>query len=77
MSVFGVVLLVAAALLVGATLWPKLSAKVGSPARVRRSRARRKANLTVVRPESEEFARAVERDLAALPTIDERDARHR
>ena len=73
MSPFAVVLLVAAAVLVGATGWPRLSARFGSSARTKRTRARRKESLHVVRPDSEEFARAVERDLAALPTIDERD----
>jgi len=77
MSVFAVVLLVAAAVLAGATVWPRVSAKFGSGARVRRDRARRKERLHVVGPDSEEFARAVERDLAALPTIDERDAKRR
>jgi hypothetical protein len=77
MSVFAVVLLGASAVLVGAALWPRLSAKFGSSGRTGRVRARRKANLHVVRPDSEEFARAVERDLAELPTIDERDARSR
>jgi hypothetical protein len=77
MSPFAVVLLVAAAVLVGATGWPRLAARFGSGARSKRSRERRKENLRVVRPDSEEFARAVERDLAALPTIDERDAKRR
>jgi hypothetical protein len=77
MSPFAVVLLVAAAVLVGATGWPRLSGRFGSDARSRRRRERRKDSLRVVRPDSEEFARAVERDLDALPTIDERDAKRR
>ena len=37
-------------------------------------RSRRKQHLHVVRDEpDEDFARSVERDLAALPTTDERD----
>jgi len=52
---------------------------VGADARRGRVRARKKAKLRVVSPseEEEEFARSVERDLAALPTIDERDAKRR
>jgi hypothetical protein len=48
-------------------------------ARRRRDRARRKASLRVVNgtneTETEEFARSVERDLANLPTIEEKDRR--
>jgi hypothetical protein len=47
---------------------------------LRRDRARRKSQLRIVRNESDdadEFARDVERDLAALPTIDPRDAKNR
>jgi hypothetical protein len=42
-----------------------------------RRRARARPKLEIVRPESEEFARSVERDLAALPTIDEHDVKRR
>ena len=77
MNPFAVVLLVAAAVLVVATGWPRLAVRLGTHERRGRARARRKSNLHVVRPDSEEFARAVERDLAALPTIDERDAKRR
>ena len=75
-SVFAVVLLAAAVLLLVAAEWPRLARHVGSVDVRARKRARRKANLTVVRAEpdeADEFARAVERDLAALPTIDEHD----
>ncbi len=34
---------------------------------------RRKSNLRVLRPEDDDFAASVERDLAQLPTIKERD----
>jgi hypothetical protein len=64
-------------LLVGAE-WPRLTARFGGDARRRRERARRKASLRVVPgedTESEEFARSVERDLANLPTIEEKDRR--
>jgi hypothetical protein len=53
--------------------WPRLAGRLGAPARQRRDRARRKRNLRVVRTESEDFAASVERDLANLPTIEERD----
>ncbi len=82
MSPLAVVLLVAALALVGATEWPRLQRLRGertSFARPRR-RSRSKAKLELVPqdelPDHEEFARSVERDLAALPTIDERDPRH-
>jgi hypothetical protein len=77
MSPFGVVLLVAAAVLVGATGWSWLSNRLGVAGRRDRARAKRKSKLQVVHPDSEEFAKAVERDLAALPTIDEPDVKRR
>jgi len=82
MSPIAVVLLVAAAVLVLAAEWPRISARgpvsrTTAPRARRRRRGKSKANLQVVRPDSEDFARSVERDLAALPTIDEHDARHR
>ena len=77
MSVFAVVLLVAAAALVLAAEWPRVTSRLGQDARRQRDRARRKKKLKVVTPDSEEFARAVERDLASLPTIDEQDAKRR
>ena len=67
----------AVAVLIGAE-WPRLSGRFGIDARRSRERARRKASLRVVQTdeaESEEFARSVERDLANLPTIEERDRR--
>ena len=81
MSPIAVALLVAAAVLVVAAEWSRLSARVSArtpSARVpRRRRSKSRANLQVVRPDSEDFARSVERDLAALPTIDEHDAKRR
>jgi uncharacterized membrane protein YcjF (UPF0283 family) len=76
MSPIAVALLVAAVVLVVAAEWPRLSVRFGLQARKRRERQKRKAKLHVV-PDHEEFARAVERDLAALPTIDEKDAKRR
>ena len=76
MSLVGIALLVAAVVLLGAMEWPRLRRSTASgPKTVRRSRKR--SHLRVVRDddESDEFARSVERDLANLPTIDERDRR--
>jgi hypothetical protein len=70
-----VVLLAAAVLVLIGAEWPRLSDRFGAPARARRERARRKQNLRVLRTESDEFAASVERDLANLPTIEERDKR--
>jgi hypothetical protein len=55
--------------------WPRLESRVGIQARRKRDRARRKANLKVLRTETEDFAASVERDLSSLPTIDEREKR--
>jgi hypothetical protein len=76
-SPVAVVLLIAAAALVLGAEWPRLARRFGSDARRGRDRAKRKKQLRVVTPDSEEFARAVERDLASLPTIDEQDAKRR
>jgi len=76
-SWFSVVLLVAAAALLVAAEWHRIGERFGASGKRRRRRAEQKARLRVVHPESEEFARSVERDLAALPTIDEQDAKRR
>ena len=75
MSIFAAVLLAAAVVLVAAAQWPKLA--IRAPRLDRRKRAsRRRTKLRVVEPEhDDDFVRAVERDLAALPTIDEQDAK--
>jgi hypothetical protein len=70
-----VALLVAAVLVVVAAEWPRLDARIGHDARRRRERARRKATMKVLRSESDEFAASVQRDLANLPTIEEREER--
>jgi hypothetical protein len=73
-SPFAIVLLVAAIVLLGAAEWTRV-AKVGE-ARSMRKRAQRKSRLRVVEGEpDDDFARSVERDLAALPTIDEHEPR--
>jgi hypothetical protein len=72
-------LLVALALLAGAE-WPRLQRAVGSEERAFRGRKRRKAKLRLLSGSGDEepddpdaFAASVERDLANLPTIEERD----
>lgn len=69
------VALVLAAALVVAVEWSRVGRRFGAEARRRRDRQRRKAQLRVITPdeESEEFVRSVQRDLDALPTIEERD----
>jgi hypothetical protein len=67
-------LLACAVVVLVAAEWPRLSTRVGTDARRRRDRERRKANLRLLEPdstESEEFAASVERDLSRLPTIDD------
>lgn len=72
-----IALLVLAAVVVAAAEWPRLGALVGADARRRRERERRKAKLHVVRTDDEEFVASVERDLASLPTIEERETGRR
>jgi hypothetical protein len=72
-----VALLAAAVLVLLGAEWPRLSGRLGLDARERRSRAKRKANLKLIRSESEEFAASVERDLSQLPTLEERDRPNR
>jgi hypothetical protein len=66
-SIFGVVLLLLAAALVLAAEWPRLSQRAP-----KRQKRRKRSHLRVVEPseDPDEFARAVERDLANLPTYD-------
>ena len=68
-------LLVLAAAVVIAAEWPRLGRFVGADARKQRERRRRKASFKVIRSEEEEFAESVQRDLAELPTIEEKDRR--
>lgn len=75
-SVFGVVLLAAAVVLLAVAEWPSLASRLGRDLSSRR-RARRRARFRVIESEpdeSDEFARSVERDLASLPTYDPHDA---
>ena len=68
-------LLVLAAALALAVEKPRLERRFGSTARRDRERQRRKKQFKVITPddESDEFIRSVQRDLDALPTIEERD----
>ena len=78
-GIFALVLLVCAVLLLVAAEWPRLSARFGGDARASRARRRRKEQLTVIEGdrEDDDFAASVERDLANLPVIEERDGRSR
>jgi hypothetical protein len=68
-----IALLAVAVVLVAGAEWPRLGQRLGPDSR-RRQRSRRKASLRVVRDnEADEFAASVERDLANLPTIDDRE----
>jgi hypothetical protein len=71
-----IALLAAAVVLVAGAEWPRLEERFGGESRRRRDRAKRKAktHLHVVGDddEADEFAASVERDLANLPTIDDR-----
>jgi hypothetical protein len=73
-----IALLAVAVLLVAGAEWPRLEERFGVESRRRRQRARRKASLRVVRDdEADEFAASVERDLANLPTTEDRERRSR
>jgi hypothetical protein len=74
-SVFALVLLAAAVVLLGVAEWPRLSQRIGLQ---QRARARKRSHLRVVDSDpddTDEFAKAVERDLANLPTFDPRAKR--
>ncbi len=80
MSVVWIALLAGAVAVLVAAEWPRLDRWLGVEARRGRKRARRKANLKVIRSDEslseeslEDFAASVERDLSRLPTIDKRD----
>jgi hypothetical protein len=79
---FATVLLALAVLLLLAAEWPRIAARFGGDARASRARSRRKRRLTVIEGEAaaeddDDFAASVERDLANLPVIGERDDRSR
>jgi hypothetical protein len=73
-----IALLAVAVVLVAGAEWPRLDERFGGDARRRPQRARRKTSLRVVRDdEADEFAASVERDLANLPTTEDRERRSR
>jgi hypothetical protein len=74
--VFAALLACAVAALVIAE-WPRISAVLGTEARARRDRARRKSQLKVVRTDRDDFAESVQRDLDQLPTTVEEHEPHR
>ena len=69
-----VLLALAAGVVLGAE-WSRVSRFLGADARRQRERNKRKASWKVIRSEEEEFAESVQRDLAELPTIEEKDRR--
>ena len=75
-----IVLLALALVVLAGAEWQRLSGvrgvgRLSSEARDARARQKRKANLKLIRSESEEFEESVQRDLADLPTIEEKDRR--
>jgi hypothetical protein len=79
-GIVAIVLLACAVLVLVGAEWPRLSERFGAPAWAARSRRRRKQRLHVIQGQEEgddEFAKSVERDLANLPVIEERDDRSR
>jgi hypothetical protein len=74
-----IVLLACAVAVLVAAEWPRLTTRFGWEGRRARSRARRKAQLRVLKTpltdedDSDEFAASVERDLAQLPTTNDPD----
>lgn len=75
MSWLFIALLAAAVVVLVAAEWPRLSRRAGTKARQKRARAARKAQLRLIREESDEFAASVQRDLERLPTIEEQEPR--
>jgi hypothetical protein len=75
-SWLSVVLLTLAVLAVIGAEWPRLSERVGFEAVRKRKRARRKAQLRLLRgSDTDDFAASVERDLEQLPTLEDSDRR--
>lgn len=82
MGVIAIVLLACSLLVLLGAEWPRIAPHVGGEAWSARSRRRRKQRLTVIEGEegeeaNDDFAKSVERDLANLPVIGERDDRTR
>ena len=76
MSWLSVALLGLAVLAVIGGEWPRLEQRFGLEALRKRKRARRKAQLRLLRgSDSDDFAASVERDLEQLPTLEDFDRR--
>lgn len=76
MSWLSVALLTLAVLAVLGAEWPRLSERFGLEAFRKRKRARRKAQLRLLRgSDTDDFAASVERDLEQLPTLEDSDRR--
>jgi hypothetical protein len=75
-SWLSVALLVCAVAVVIGAEWPRLSAKLGFEARRQRKRAHQKSQLRLLRSDTDDFAKSVERDLDQLPTIDDYERRN-
>lgn len=81
MSWLYIALLAAAVAVLVAAEWPRLGTRFRhrTDARKLRQREKRKASFRVVEDtapdDAEDFAASVERDLASLPTIEDRDRR--
>ena len=68
-----IVLLAIGVGVVVAAEWPRFERLAGADARRLRDREKRKAKLTVISSDDDEFVRSVQADLEALPTIEERE----
>jgi hypothetical protein len=70
-----IVLLACAVAVLVAAEWPRLQGRLGWQERRKRWRRRRQPDLRIITGEddSDEFAASVERDLAQLPTTNDRD----
>jgi hypothetical protein len=66
-------LLAAAVVVLAGAEWPRVAERAGLRTREKRARAKRKAQLRLLRTESDDFAESVQRDLERLPTIEEHD----
>ena len=70
-----ILLLACAVAVLVAAEWPRLQARAGLEERRKKWRRRRQPDLRIIHGEDdpEEFAASVERDLAQLPTTNDRD----
>jgi hypothetical protein len=69
-----IALLALAVAVVVAAEWPRLGRIAGADARRSREREKRKAALRIVSTDDEDFVASVQRDLEALPTIEEHES---